>query len=102
MGFDEDSLTYEVRNAAASYLFDGGALKQYVLKDSTYLMHKLHEKSPESATERRDGATGGTWGVGAPQNSLSPPSALEFLKISVHCRHFRNLLVMFVESVVAF
>ena len=31
-----------------------------------------------------------------------PPSALEFLKISVHCRHLRNLLVMLLESVVAF
>ena len=38
-----------------------------------------------------------------PQKSTDPPpSALEFLKISVHCRHFRNLLVMFLESVVAF
>ena len=37
-----------------------------------------------------------------PKNSLSPPSALEFLKISVHCRHSRNLLVMLSESVVAF
>ena len=24
-----------------------------------------------------------------------PPLALEFLKIAMHCRHFRNLLVMF-------
>ena len=53
----------------------------------------------------RDGTTGGAWGGGGrspPKNPLSPPSALEFLKISVHCRHFRNLLVMFLESVVAF
>ena len=31
-----------------------------------------------------------------------PPSALEFLKIFVHCRHSRNLLVMLLESAVAF
>ena len=55
------------------------------------------------ALEIRDGAGGGAWGVGAPQNFTEPPpSALEFLKISVHCQHFRNLLVMFLESVVAF
>ena len=28
--------------------------------------------------------------------------ALEFLKIAMHCRHFRNLLVMFLESFVKF
>ena len=37
-----------------------------------------------------------------PKNSLSPPSALDVLKISEHCGHFRNLLVMLLESVVAF
>ena len=35
-------------------------------------------------------------------NSLSPPSAHESLKIPVHCRHFRNLLFLFLGSVVAF
>ena len=37
-----------------------------------------------------------------PKNSLSPPSALEFLKIFVHCRHSRNLLVMLLESAITF
>ena len=61
-------------------------------------------KSLAISGDFRDGATGGTWGAGDPQkNPLSPPpSALEFLKISVHCRHSRNLLVMLLESVVAF
>ena len=52
----------------------------------------------------RDGATGGAWGGQEPPKKFTepPPSALEFLKISVHCRHSRNLLVMLLESVVAF
>ena len=48
----------------------------------------------------RDGATGGAWGGRTPQRFTEP--ALEFLKIFVHCRHSRNLLVMLLESVVAF
>ena len=44
----------------------------------------------------------GSLGAGAPKNSLSPPSVLEFLKIAMHCRHFRSLLVMFLESFVEF
>ena len=51
---------------------------------------------------RRDGASGGLEGGRIHQNSLRPPSALEFLKNAMQCWHFRNLLPMFLESVAAF
>ena len=51
----------------------------------------------------RDRGCLGGGGAGAPQKFTEPPpSALEFLKIFVHCRHSRNLLVMLLESAVAF
>ena len=42
---------------------------------------------------------GSSGGQEPPKNSLSPPSAFELLKIAMHRRrHFRNLLVIFLES----
>ena len=41
-------------------------------------------------------------GRSPPNKFTEPPSALEFLKITMHSRHFRNLLVVFLESLVEF
>ena len=50
----------------------------------------------------RPGVLGGGGRSPPPKIHWAPPSALEFLKIFVHCRHCRNLLVMLSESIVAF
>ena len=50
----------------------------------------------------REGATGGAWGQEIPlTKSLSPTSAIEFLKTAM-CRHFRDLLVMFCRILSSF
>ena len=66
--------------------------------DNWLRLEKYFVRQPSTGMAR-PGVLGGQE---PPKNSLSPPSALEFLKIFVHCRHSRNLLVMLLESVVAF
>ena len=67
--------------------------------DSIILVFTQSHISGFNSGMARPGVLGGQE---PPKNSLSPPSAFEFLKIFVHCRHSRNLLVMLLESVVAF
>ena len=44
----------------------------------------------------------GLWGQEPPKNSMSPQSAQEFYKIAMQCRHFQQLIVMILASVVTF
>ena len=40
----------------------------------------------------RDGSAGGVGGLAPPQNVPKRPSVPNLLKISVHCRHFHDML----------
>ena len=50
----------------------------------------------------RDDACRSAWLQEPPTTSLSSPLAHEFLRISLHCWHFHNFLIIILNSVVAF